>query len=169
MTLSSKGPGTVIASEIKTKDPKVKPAHGKIPITKLLKGQDLELEATLILGKGKEHTKWSPGLCYYKYKPNIEIKKNPSNSEEVAKSCPVNVFEVKNNNLTINKDNLMKCHLCKACVETSDEVKLIEKDDEFVFYVESWGQLDCKEIVLQSLNMLKEQLQDFEKNIKDIK
>ncbi len=166
MILRAKGPCTVYASDIKTKDPKVKPVYPKTPIVKLLKNQDLELEAVLILGKGKEHTKWSPCLCYYKYRPVIEITKNVSNPEELVKSCPVNIFELKDNKVVINKDNLLKCHLCKACVETSDAVKLTEKDDEFIFYVESWGQLEPKEIVIEALDIFKEQLQDFEKEIK---
>ncbi len=63
MILKAKGPGTVYVSDIKTKDSKVKPVFPKIPIVKLLKNQDLELESVMILGKGKEHTKWSPCLC----------------------------------------------------------------------------------------------------------
>jgi len=169
MILKAKGSGTVYASDIKTKDPKVKPVYPKMPIVKLLKNQDLELEAVMVLGKGKEHTKWSPCLCYYKYKPVIEITKNVSNPEELVKVCPVNIFELKDKKVVINKDNLLKCHLCRACVETSDAVKLTEKDDEFVFYVESWGQLGCKEIVIEALNIFKEQLQDFEKGVKEIK
>ncbi len=166
MVLKAKGPGTVYASEIKTKDPKVKPVFPKTPIVKLLKNQELELESIMILGKGKEHTKWSPCLCYYKYKPFIELTKNPSNPEELVKSCPVDIFELKNDKVVVNKDNMLKCHLCKACVDTSDAVKLTENDDEFVFYIESWGQLSPKEIAIESLNMFQEQLQCFEKELK---
>src|SRR3989338_340192 len=67
----TKGSGTVYASEIKSKDPAVKPVYGDMPIVKLLKGQTLEIEATAVLGRGKDHSKWSPGLVYYKYKPII--------------------------------------------------------------------------------------------------
>jgi DNA-directed RNA polymerase subunit D len=169
MVLKAKGPGTVYASDIETKDSKVKPVFQKTVIVKLLKNQDLELEGVMILGKGKEHTKWSPCLCYYKYKPVIEITKSVSNAEELVKVCPLNVFELKNNKLSINKDNLLKCHLCKACVDVSDAVKLTEKDDEFIFYIESWGQLNSKEIAVEALNIFKEQLQDFEKELKGVK
>lgn len=165
-TLAAKGPCIVYASEIKTKDPKVKPAFPKTPIVKLLKNQDLELEGVLILGKGKEHSKWSSCSCYYKYKPLVELTKNVSNAEELAKTCPVNVFDLKDNKVTVNKDNLLKCHLCNACIEVSDAVKITEKDDEYIFYLESWGHLEPKEIVVEALNIFEEQLQDLEKEIK---
>ena len=52
----------VYASELKSKDPAIKPVYPKMPIVKLLKGQSLEQEALDGLGNGKEDSKWSPGL-----------------------------------------------------------------------------------------------------------
>ena len=71
---ATKGSGVVYASEIKSKDPAVKPVYPEMPIVKLLKGQTLELEATAVLGRGREHMKWSPCHVWYKYKPVIEIQ-----------------------------------------------------------------------------------------------
>ena len=45
------------------------PAEYKtIPITKLLKGQMLEFYATAVMGRGKDHTKWSP-VCGVSFSP----------------------------------------------------------------------------------------------------
>jgi len=52
LTLSAKGPGIVYSSSLKSKDPKVKPVFDNFPIVKLLKGQEIELEATATLGTG---------------------------------------------------------------------------------------------------------------------
>ena len=160
MTIKVKGPATVCASDIKSKDTGIKPVHSKMPIVKLLKGQDVEIEATAILGQGKEHMKWSPGLVYYKYKPSIDIGtvKNP---EAVVESCPVNIFELKEGKLTTNKDKLLTCHLCNACVDADEGIKLNEDNTEFVFYVESWGQLDPKKMILESVSVFKEQLDEL--------
>ena len=57
--LKAKGPCTVYAEEIKSKDSAVKPVFGKTPIVKLLKGQELEFEAVAVLGTAKEHVKFS--------------------------------------------------------------------------------------------------------------
>ena len=57
LSLKGKGPGYVYTSELQSQDPKVTPVFDKIPITKLLKNQELELVATAKLGTGKEHAK----------------------------------------------------------------------------------------------------------------
>ena len=71
LILKAQGPCTVYASDIKSKDPEIKPLYGKMPIVKLLEGQELEFEATAILGQGKEHSKWCTGLVFYKM-PNVD-------------------------------------------------------------------------------------------------
>lgn len=65
-TLSEKGPKTVVSSSLISNDAKASPVHSDIPIVKLLKDQELELVAKAVLGKGKDHAKWSPGLAFYK-------------------------------------------------------------------------------------------------------
>jgi len=172
MTLKSKGAGYVYASEIKSKDSKIKPVHPKTPIVKLIKGQEIEVEATAKLGTGREHAKWSPCLAYYKYKPVIEIDAGKcTNAEEVAECCPVDVFDLKSGKLAINKDNLLKCHLCGACTEkaANSSVRLNESDKDFIFYVEPWGQLSVKEIVAKASEVFKEQLQEFKEKLKQAK
>jgi DNA-directed RNA polymerase subunit D len=169
MTLKpSKGVGMVYASEIKTKDSAIKPAYGKMPIVKLLKGQELELEATAVLGKGKDHAKWVPGLVYYKYKPIIEIG-DVKNPEAVVEACPLGIFEIKDNKLAVNKDGLFKCTLCEACVDIEPGIKLNFNDREFIFYMESWGQLTCKEIINEAVRIFDERLEEFSEVLKKSK
>ncbi|MDP7115847.1 MAG: DNA-directed RNA polymerase subunit D [Candidatus Woesearchaeota archaeon] len=168
LTLSAKGPGAVYASEIKSKDPKVKPVFPKVPIVKLLKGQDIELQATAVLGYGKAHAKWSPGLAYYRYKPHIEIVKQVTNPDQVVKSCPT-VFESKNGKLQINKDNLFECNTldqAREIAKPEGAIKLTESDTEFIFKIESWGQLSCKEILIKAVDSFDEQVDLFIEEIK---
>ncbi len=66
LTLKAKGPCVVYAKDLATKDPKIKPVYPDMPIVKLLEGQELELEATAILGQGKAHAKWSAGHAFFK-------------------------------------------------------------------------------------------------------
>lgn len=167
LTLKAKGPGMVLASEIKSKDPKVKPVFPKTPIVKLLKGQVIEAEMTAILGKGKEHTKWTPGLVYYKYYPTITISKKGQSCIECADICPPKVFDKKSGKLKVNPKKLMDCHLCGACEELSKGEVSVSKDvKDFVFYIESWGQLGTKEIMVKASEMLLEKLKLFEKEFK---
>jgi len=168
LTLKSKE-DAVYASDIKTKDPKIKPVYPNTLIVKLLKGQMLELEATACLGQGKEHAKWSPGLIFYKYKPVIEIGKNVKNPDAVVKSCPLNIFELKGSKLSVNNKNLFKCHLCQNCVDTDPSIKLTESENDFIFYIESWGQLSCKEMLVTAADILQEKLDEFSAKLKDFK
>ncbi len=64
-SLKVKGPCTVYASDLVCKDKKIVPVYPNMPIVKLLKDQELNLEATAVLNNGKDHTKFSPGLAYY--------------------------------------------------------------------------------------------------------
>ncbi len=169
LTIKAKGPCVVYASEIKSKDPKVKPVYPETPIVKLTKGQELEAEMTAILGTGKEHVKWSPGLVWYKAKPIITLDdKKCTNAEECAKACPVNVYNFKEGKITIAKDNLLQCHMCNACADiaANKAITIGKSDDEFVFYIEPWGQITAAEMAATAAEVFKETLSDFEEKIK---
>ncbi|MBS1267057.1 MAG: DNA-directed RNA polymerase subunit D [Candidatus Woesearchaeota archaeon] len=167
LTIKEKGPKTVYTSDIKSKDPKAKPVYPKMPIVKLLKGQNLEAEMIAVLGQGKEHSKWNPGSIFYKYVPDIKISKKGESMLECIDACPKKVFVEKSKKLAIDKKTLMDCHLCGACEEISKgEVKLNKDVDEFVFFVESWGQLEPKEIMLKASEYLEEKIGEFNKAFK---
>jgi len=124
LILKAKGPKTVYSGDIKSKDPKCIPCYDNIPIVTLQKDKELVFEATAILGRGKTHMKFSPGLCYYVNAPakfkSLEDLKNES--QEFSK-------------------------------------------DKFIFFIESWGQLSCKEMVDESLKILDDRLEEFSKKI----
>ncbi len=160
--------GTVYASELKSKDPAVKPVYPYMPIVKLLKGQSLELEATAVLGKGKTHMKWSPCHVYYKYRPIVEITGDVKNPEAIIEMDHNNIFEIKDRKLVVNKDKVIDCDLSLDYSEIDKNVKVTASDTDFIFYVESFGQLSCKEIVNKAVDMLDEQLDDFEEEFKKV-
>ena len=112
LILKAQGPGMVYASDIKSKDPEIKPIYGKMPIVKLLEGQEVEFEATAILGQGREHSKFCPGLVFYKM-PNTD-------------------------------------------------------GDEYIFTVESWGQLTPKEIVVKAIDVYNKELEEFAELVKKL-
>jgi DNA-directed RNA polymerase subunit D len=166
LKLKAKGEKIVVASDIKSTDPKVKPAQDGIPIVKLLKGQELELLATAELSEGREHAKWAPGLVFYRYKPDIKISKKGESREECAKVCPVKVFDF-NNKLKINQDNYLKCHLCGACEEASNgEVKVTHDKTSHVVFMESWGQLNCKDMAKIGVERFNKILDTFSNEVK---
>ena len=163
LTLKEKGPGTVYASDLKSKDPAVKPVYPKMPLMKLLEGQEVELEATAMLGKGKTHSKWNTGLVFFKGNPHVEVKKDPDSMElkkSIVKACPVNIFELKGDKLITVEKNIPACHLCSACTDLSKDIS-VETNEEYLFTIESFGQLTPKEIAVKSLDEFNKQLDEF--------
>jgi DNA-directed RNA polymerase subunit D len=165
ITLKVEGPATVYASDLKSKDPKVKPVFPGMPIVKLLKGQKLELEATATLGTGSQHSKWAPGHIYYKRKPVFKAG-NVKDPEAVVNACPPGVFEIKHGKLVANEQLLLKYDLAGAVEEASNGEANIEETDDYVFFLESFGQLSCQQIMEQAATALETQFTEFGKLLK---
>ena len=161
--LKVKGPAIAYAGEMVSKDPKVKAVHPKMPIVKLLKKQDLEFQGIAVLGKGKDHIKFSPGIVHYQGVPEIRVMKN---SERVSKICPKKVFDYSGGKLKVKDE--MKCNLCMACAEQGEvEVKGSSKD--FIVSVESFGQLTPKEMFIAAVEIFDKKLDEFSKLLAKVK
>ncbi|MFH1849872.1 MAG: DNA-directed RNA polymerase subunit D [archaeon] len=169
LTLKSKGAGLVYASDMKSKDPKVKPVYPKTPIAKLVEGQELELVATACLGSGKVHSKWSPCHAYYKYRPVIDIQKKCDACSKCIEACPLEILEKKAGKVVVNKDKALKCHLCNACVDACEKGAIItsESSSDLIFNIESWGQLTNKEIISQALGIFDKKVSEIEAAVKE--
>lgn len=166
LVLKASKAGMVYASELKSKDPAIKPAYPDIPVVKLLKGQSIELEATAVLGKGKNHVKWAPCHVYYKYKPIVEITGDVQNAEAVIEMDHNNIFELKDKKLTVNKDRVLKCDLSFDFSRLDKNIKITASNTDFVFYIESFGQLKCGEILNTALEVFDEELDELEGLVK---
>lgn len=166
LILKSKGPCMVLSEEIKSQDPKVKPVFEKIPIVKLLKDQELVIEATAVLGNGLDHMKFSPGLVIYRGFPEFIVKSN-SNVKAFVEQCPEGLCKSEGKKIEIL--DVLKWN--EACYDYAQEnnidVKLSEED--FIFEIESWGQLSTKEMLNNSLKFFDEKLDEFNKLVKKIK
>ena len=164
LTLKAKGPGTVYSSQLESKDPKVVPVHENIPIVKLLKNQEIKLDATAVLGQGKNHAKFSPGLVYYRGYPTITIEKKSG-----IKKC----IEASNNNL-VEKGNQLVIKDIKKWNESYEEVcenngmKVTSSKEDFIFSLESWGQLQPKEMLVKAIDMFDDRLDEFAKLFKSM-
>ena len=160
-TLKVQGPKTVYAKDLIPKDKTIVPVHPNTPIVKLIEGQALELTATATLGLGKNHSKWDASLSTFYYKPRIEVKDN----KNVDKYPPAVVKNGK-----VDKDLINTPQLIDACINVSEDV-VIEYDQphkDFIFTIESWGQLSPKEIVEAGIKEFDKQINDFETALKNI-
>ena len=161
LTLKEKGPKTVYASDLKTADPKIKPVYPKMPIVKLLKDQEIELIAVAILGKGKDHAKWSPCHVWYTYNSDFKINNKNKDIEKYKDMYPPQIFNKKGE---IDESLIVENNLTDAVAHINqDIIKVTYMDDEFVFHVESWGQLTVKEIVREAMNVLDNKVEELGK------
>lgn len=163
-TLKAKGPGYVYASDLKSKDAKCKPVFSKTPIAKLLDKQELQLIATAKLGKGKNHVKWSPGTVHFVQEPTITINNKSPKLATFKDKYPPQVFDKKGQ---LDKKAIVDKNLVDACEGVCDEVLKVDySDSNFIFYVETWGQLDCKTMVIAATKVFNDQLMEFTKLMK---
>ena len=168
ITLNCEGPLTVYASDLKFKDPDVKAVHPKTPIVKLHKGQELEIEAVVTLGKGRDHAKYAPCHVYYKGFPKIKIGEKCNNCGECVEECPQNILVLESKKL--KTQNIEDCHLCDACVDIcpKDAIEVKSSTKDFIIKLESFGNLSPREILLNSLEVFDEKLDEFTKEVKKI-
>ncbi|MBT3866142.1 DNA-directed RNA polymerase subunit D [Candidatus Woesearchaeota archaeon] len=165
MTLKAKGPCTVFASDIKSTDPKVVPAFDKMPIVKLLEGQDIELIMTARLGQGKEHVKFTPALAVYRGVPELVVTKDSNTTACLEKLS--DAITKKGNNLEIKDLTNWTESYENICEQNGIEVNSSKED--FIFTIESWGQLPPREIFTRAIDVFDSKLSDFETIVKKLK
>jgi DNA-directed RNA polymerase subunit D len=162
LKIKAKGEGMIYSKELKGSAEVV---YDTIPITFLKKGEELEIVATAKLGKGQEHSKFSPGIMYYRNGVKIDLDKNCP--KEIVGACPANIFKMDKDKIVVHDTE--KCDFCEECLEFcrkkgKDFVK-ITPTGELIITVESFGQMETKSIFNKSLSALKKDLGELSKKI----
>ena len=143
--LKKKGPCTVYSTDFE-------PSIGvefKLPLVILAEGQELELNAYAKSGKGIDHIKYSPGLIYYQHNLEDELLSLAS----IDETGKLEIDEEALNEKGISEDIINK-------------LKKISKVEELTFNIESWGQLEVKEIFTKAIEGLSKNLDELNKAIK---
>jgi len=139
------GPKTVYSTDL---NPSVGTNY-KLPLIILDEEQEVELIANAKLGKGIEHIKYSPGLVYYKHNLDSEIL----DFVEIDEFGKVSYNEEEFKDKSLSEEHINK-------------IKKIKEINELVFNIESWGQIEVKEIFSKSIDVLDKNLQELNKAIK---
>lgn len=135
--------------------------YSDIPIVLLDAGQEIELIAKARSGIGTKHSKFSPGLLYYKQIPKIKISHEGEKHEKLAELYP-DVFEY---NGKLKVKDTSKRELDSEDFKDFPEIS-IEFEKGLRIYIESWGQISPEEIFTESCNTLVKNLSDVIKAIK---
>ena len=127
----------------KEKECRVKPVkyenENPIVITKLKKGQSINMTLTAKKGIGKTHAKWSPVCtCVMKQVPKIDLLENDDNfwinlsskdKKAFCAACPSKVYKYDENKDEIIIDKPEKCTYCEECqLAVQDFIKKKDKD-----------------------------------------
>jgi DNA-directed RNA polymerase subunit D len=163
--VEKKGPAMVYSGDMKSSNKDVKPTSPDFPIVELLEGQNLKIEATAILGRGKDHAKWQAANASYQYYPEIVVK-DAKEARKCVKNCPKDVLEMKGEKLILADPE--KCDLCKECLEGCEGIEVKGDPTRFIFKVESVSGLKPEYIVSKSAEILEEKAEEFRKELKKL-
>lgn len=164
--LEKDGPGSVYAKDMKPTDRSVDPVFDEIPITKLKDDQRIELEARAELGTGEEHAKFQAANAAYQYKPTVKVNgQDVDDPEEAVRVAP---DEVKDADGAIEATEHVVYAMGETLdIEEGDEVLVEEDDTSFIFEVESVSGHDARYIVETAIDILMDELDEFESAAQD--
>jgi DNA-directed RNA polymerase subunit D len=150
LKLKAKGPGVVYGGELGEEV-----VYPKMPLTELKDKQKLELIGFARLGRGIDHTKYSPGLIYYSYSP--EIKEGDKDTKKRIIEVDKKDFE------DIKKGGEKAGDFIGQVVNFEDNYLEVKKGKELNLTIESWGQIPPEEILEKSIEVIKNNLKEIKK------
>lgn len=160
--LKTKKAGMVYSGEF---EGDIKQVYDKIPITLLDKDQELDIVANIKAGKGSEHSKFSPGLLFYRNIAEINLDSDFKN--EIKNACPNNEIKENGKIITILDDKKKEIvDICEEIARSHGKKAEIEIKDGLIVTIESFGQMDVKDIFVKSIEVLKKDLAEVSKKIK---
>ncbi len=146
------------AKDLALSDELVKPVYPETPITYLAPGQRIHLVAYARLGRGREHTKWSPAtVAILQYTPVIETS---SGASEECKKCleayPEVVKAIEDGGGRVVYTRNINTSGLKYCEEgpCQGAIKLRYDQERLILTIESNGSLRPERIVLEAAKAL---------------
>ena len=158
--LNVKKEGIVHSGEIKG----VEVVHKDIPITFLNKDQELEIVMESKSGVGVEHAKFSPGIMFYRNV--VEITINKDLQDKIKSFVKENEVKEKGDKIII-LDNKKReiADVCESISKKAGKSAEIDVKKDLVITVESFGQINAKDIFTKSISELKKELTGVSKKI----
>lgn len=138
--------------------------HDRIPITSLGEEGELQIVAYAKTGKGSEHSKFSPGLIYYRHV--VELKTDADLYDKFKEYLPNNQVKKEGKSIVVLDDQKKEVSdICEEiCREEGKKIEIIPKE-ELIITIESFGQLDINEIVKRIISSFKKDLEFVSKKI----
>ncbi len=167
LVLEKTGPCVVTSKDIKCTDPKIEITDKKIIITKLGKDQNLKLEMTAVMSIGEEHARYQPAIVSYNEVMEINNDKG-YDTKEILAEMPKGSIEVKAGKLFFTdpyNSELQNQHLD---ILKKFGVKVDFNSTEFIFTIETTGQLTTKELFDSAVEQIVAKLDELDKQVKKL-
>ncbi|HEV8289831.1 MAG TPA: DNA-directed RNA polymerase subunit D [Candidatus Norongarragalinales archaeon] len=157
-SLNKQGPGIVLSGDMQSSDEKIRVFNDKVPIMKLAEGQKLRFEGVAVKGTAKKHARWQAALASYSYYPEVKInKKAVKKPEELVKAAQGMLTK------DLESKGIEKSDLAFLLQEMEPEgVKVTMKNDEFLFFVESYNNIPAMKHFQTAVKMLEEKVKKIE-------
>jgi DNA-directed RNA polymerase subunit D len=161
LKLTVKGEGIVHSGELKGA---LGVVYDKIPITSLGEDGELQVVAYAKTGRGSEHSKFSPGLVYYRHV--VELKTDADLYDKLKEYMPNNEVKKEGKSVIVLDDQKKEVSdICEEiCREEGKKLEIIPKE-ELIITVESFGQMDVNEILKRAISSLEKDLEFVSKKI----
>jgi DNA-directed RNA polymerase subunit D len=163
-TLSKEGPGMVYGRDLQPENPNLAIADPDVPIVELLKGQRVILEAEAVLGRGRDHAKWSPcSGVGYRYVPVVKNSKETIDALFAAsRQVAVDAARIRTREEVLDADGIPT--VSDAALDIAERAGLGIKWDEtrFQFRFETDGSLTPQQALLKAVEIMKNRLDEFE-------
>ncbi len=162
LSLEAEGPGDVFSGEINCHDPSVEVFQKEIPLFKLSEGQKIKVEMHAEVKTGKTHSKWQAGIAAYSQIPIINAKATDLN--KIKEKTPNAVIELKNGTALIDP------YECSAhAIAEKTNGKLTYDETQFLFYIETHGSTNNREILERATLALEDKCKEFKEALKKAK
>ena len=162
LKMSSNKEGMVYSKDLKGD---VEVVYEGIPIAPIGEGQSLEIHARTKIGKGEEHSKFSPGLVYYRMISEVTMDKEFK--EDFAKAFQNKEIKEHGNSIVVKDDSVRTIvDFCEGLAKKAGKEVEVKDSDEIIFIIESFGQITAEEIFKKVLDLLKKDLVKVSKNLK---
>jgi DNA-directed RNA polymerase subunit D len=168
LILEKEGPGIVTSKDIKCTDPKIEIIDKEIYIAKLGKNDLLKLEMTAVMSTGKEHARFQPALVSFN---ELAVIKNDGEVKDLKKlmvDLPSNSVESKAGKLFLMDPYNIKIQNPPIDILEKHGVKVEFIKNEYVFTIETTGQLEKEEVINLALDSLNEKLNELKTKLDKI-
>jgi DNA-directed RNA polymerase subunit D len=158
----------VYSKDLTSMDDKIIPVSEKIPIAKLGAGQKITLEAIAMMGRGKDHAKWSPAVtCSFRNYPKVDQNVSKcTGCMECVDACPKHILEVNKKVVTLKEP--LECLLCDLCKNACnyDSLKMGSVEGDYIFFLETTGAIKPMEAFRKATEILKNKAKKFDAEYK---